>query len=281
LVGARRAILALGILFSSCGSPALAQNSEDVLPRFRHADNELAADLQAVTGDIILLTDSDFAPWSFTAADNAPIGISVDLARAACGAAKMACTIKAMPFQDLQAALARKEGDAIISGLRPRESLLAHMRFTRPYFLSLGRFAVRQGTSLPSSDARALAGKRIGHVKNSAHGVFLERHYAKSQLQSYDTQDAGLESLRTGALDLFFGDAVALSFWLAGSKSRACCQSMGKAFVDRDSFSRELVFMTRPDREDLRDVFDAALDDLEAKGETAKIFSAYLPGLVW
>lgn len=262
-------------------APVLAQNAASSFPRFRFKDQEAARPFTPEAGALVLLTDRDFAPWSFVDDKGVTQGISVDLAMAACGAAKLACTVQPLPFADLQPALARGAGDAIVSGFRLDEGMLRDFRFTRPYYLSLGRFVARSGASLASNDARALTGKRLGFVKNSAHEMFLRRYYGKSQLMAYDTLDAGLEALRTGALDAVFGDSISIAYWLAGANSRKCCQALGKSFVDRGTFSRELVYLTRPGRENLRDIFDAALDELEDKGETARIFTAYLPGPVW
>jgi polar amino acid transport system substrate-binding protein len=260
---------------------ALAQDSPASFPRFRFKDQDAAKPLAPEIGNLVLLTDRDFAPWSFVDEKGTAQGISVDLAVAACGAAKLACTVQPVDFEELEPALSRGTGDAIISGMRLDEAMLRDYRFTKPYYLSLGRFVARAGASLSSNDARALTGKRLGFAGNSVHELFLRRYYEKSQLQPHDTLDAALEALRTGALDAVFGDSVAISYWLAGTNSRKCCQVLGKSFVDRDSFSRELVYVTRPGRENLRDIFDAALDELEDKGETARIFTSYLPGPVW
>lgn len=278
--GVKRAAPSL-LLVAALAMPAWAQDVAPTFPRFRYKDTEAAHPLTPESQKLVLLTDKDFAPWSFVDEKGTPQGIAVDLAVSACAAAKLECTVLPLAFTDLRSTLAGGGGDAIISGLRLEEGMLSDYRFTRPYYLSLGRFVARAGASLSSNDARALTGKRVGFVKNSAHGVFLARHYAKSQLQPFDSLDQALEALRTGALDAVFGDSISVAFWLSGSNSRKCCQILGKSFVDRETFSRELVYLTKPGRENLRDILDAALDELEDKGETARIFTTYLPGPVW
>jgi polar amino acid transport system substrate-binding protein len=228
-----------------------------------------------------LLTDKDFAPWSFVDESGALRGVSVELAFAACAAAKLSCTAKPVAFADLQSALKSGEGDAIISGLRLTDALHDDFRFTKPYFLSMARFVARAGASLASNDARALTAKRLGFAANSAHEVFLKRYYSASQLQPFASLDAALEALRTGALDAVFGDSISIAYWLSGTNSRKCCQTLGQSFIDRETFSRELVYLTPLGQENLRDILDAALDELEEKGETARIFTSYLPGPIW
>jgi polar amino acid transport system substrate-binding protein len=250
-------------------------------PQFRQSDPDQAQPPDMSNRAVTLLTDQDFAPWSFVGSDGRMQGVSVDLAFKACADLGLVCGLKALPFESLRAALAKGEGDVIISGLRAETSLLDESLPTRPYFLSLGRFVTRQGTSLPSSDPRALEGKRVGYVRNSTHGVFLQKHFARATLTAYDRLASVQEALRTGAIDAGFGDATALAFWLSGSSARNCCQALGKAFVDRDSFSRGLFFSVRKDAGDLRDGFDAALDGLEERGETARVFTSYLPMALW
>jgi polar amino acid transport system substrate-binding protein len=274
------AIIAMSAL-SGTSSAALAEGPEPEFPLFRQLDRDPTAGPLELGRSVTLLTDQDFAPWSFVDADGALRGVSIDLARQACAELGLSCAFKSMPFGALRKALADGGGDAIVSGLKADEQFLDTATLTRPYFLALGRFMTRQGTSLPSSDTRALAGKRIGFVRNSAHGAFLQKHYAKSELGAYDTLASAQEALRTGAVDAIFGDALAMAYWQAGTDARKCCQPLGKAFIDRDTFSRGLFFSVRADQQDLRDAFDQALDVLEERGDTARIFTAYLPGPVW
>jgi polar amino acid transport system substrate-binding protein len=259
----------------------MAQDAGTSFPRFRFKDQEAQKVLVPESRTLRLLADKDFAPWSFVDESGTPRGVSVELALAACAAAKLKCMAKPVAFADLQPALKRGEGDAIISGVRLTDALHGEFRFTKPYFISAARFVARAGASLASNDARALTAKRLGFAANTAHEVFLKRYYAASQLQPFDTLDGALEALRTGALDAVFGDSISIAYWLSGTNSRKCCQTLGKSFIDRETFSRELVYLTPAGQENLRDIFDAALDELEEKGETARIFTSYLPGPVW
>jgi polar amino acid transport system substrate-binding protein len=260
---------------------AHAEGPAPEFPRFRQLDRDPTAGPLELGRAVTLLTDQDFAPWSFTDAEGVLKGVSIDLARQACAELGLNCIFKSVPFGSLRKTLADGGGDAIVSGLKADEQFLDTATLTRPYFLALGRFMARQGTSLPSNDTRALAGKRIGFVRNSAHGAFLQKHYAKSELSAYDTLASSQEALRTGAVDAIFGDALAMAYWQAGTDARKCCQPLGKAFIDRDTFSRGLFFSVRNDQPDLREAFDQALDVLEERGDTARIFTAYLPGPVW
>lgn len=273
--------IALIVLVVNLPVDALAQQEQSYFPRFRHIDPAESIATVRPTEILTLLTDEDFAPWSFKGSDGTLKGVSIDLATAACADAEVQCQIKALPHQEVLARFKAGEGDMIISGLRMTDAIAKDAALTRPYFVSLGRFVTRLGSPLPGADVRSLAGKRLGYVKGSAHGAFLEKYYSRASLTAYDNAAALHEALRTGLVDAIFGDSLGLSYWVGGSLSRACCAPLGKAFVDRETFSRNLGFLARRDSKNLRDLFDASLDQLEQQGVTAKIFNAYLPGPIW
>jgi len=264
------------------GDPAAAQDAAvPGLPLFRHIDGVAKLPTGMVQRNIRLLTDRDFPPFSYETPEGKTAGVSVDLALAACTELKANCVVIARPFNQLVPALINNEGDIIVSGLRIDEKILEKATMTRPYFWSLGRFAVRVGSQLRGSDIRSLAGKRIGFVANSSHGAWLEKYYSRSTLTPFPSEAEMYDALRTGALDVLFGDGLRLVYWLAGSSSRGCCKPLDGAFVDRQFFSRNLSFLTRRDDQETVRAFDYALDRLQEKGTSTAIFSRYLPTGLW
>jgi polar amino acid transport system substrate-binding protein len=265
------------------GFGVLGARSEPTVnfPGFRHVDTTTLANSALPTIPVKLLADEDFAPWSFKGADGKLTGISVELALAACAEAALNCTVEAKPFEALLPALRKGEAQLIISGLRPDAQLLQEFVITRPYFRSLARFVVREGSPLSTPDVRTLAGKRLGVVKNSSHHRFLETYYGRSALTPFATALEMQDALRTGQIDVAFGDAVAMSFWLAGSDARRCCAYLGKAFLHRETFSRSLVFVGGKNQNAIVQAFDVSLDQLESQAATAEIFARYLPSSIW
>jgi polar amino acid transport system substrate-binding protein len=261
--------------------PAISQNgAAPGFPLFRHIDS-VAKSHAFAQRNIRLLTDRDFPPFSYETPEGKTAGVSVDLALAACAELKATCTVVAKPFSQLLPALLNNEGDVIVSGLRIDATVLKKTAMTRPYFWSLGRFAVRVGSQLRGSDIRSLAGRRIGYVANSSHGAWLEKYYSRSALTAFPSEAEMNEALRTGAIDVSFGDGLRLIYWLAGSASRACCKPLDGAFVDRQFFSNNLSFLTRREDAETVKAFDYALDRLQDKKTSAEIFARYLPSGLW
>lgn len=250
-------------------------------PSFRHVDPTTLGNTAAVSGQVSVLADDDFAPWSFKAADGTLQGISIELVTAACKEAGLDCSIASKPFSELVPALRKGEVQLLVSGLRPDAALLNEFRVSKPYFRSLGRFVVREGSSLATPDIRSLAGKRLGFVSNTSHARFVETYYSRSALTPFATALEMQDALRTGQIDVAFGDAMQWAFWLNGTDARSCCAFLGKAFIHRDTFSRSLVFVGTKDKGNIIDALDAALDQLDSKAVTAGIFSRYLPSSIW
>ncbi len=269
-------------LFMIVPGLALAEDATaPTLPLFRHIDGLAKPPNALAPRKIRLLTDADFPPFSFETPEGKAAGVSIDLALSACAELKVDCVIIPKPFDQLLPALLNNEGDVIASGLKINEAVLKKTAMTRPYFWSLGRFAVRLGSQLRNTDIRSLASKRIGFVAGTSHAAWLKKYYSRSVLTTFPGEPEMYEALRTGALDAIFGDDLRLIYWLAGNSSRNCCKTLDGAYVDRQFFSRNLAFLARREDQDIVHAFDYALDRLQDKGTSSEIFSRYLPNGLW
>ena len=242
-------------------------------PRFRHVDKAALQNPAKLPATLTLLVDEDFAPFSFKSADGKLAGVSVQLALDACAELKLQCQMQAMPYANLLGALQAKQGDIIIGG--PQASVGAAA--TRPYFYSYSQFFVRNGSNFSGVDVKSLAGRRLGFVKDTGQDAFLKKNYDRSTLVPFTGEEAMFEALRTGGLDLAFVDSLHGAFWLKSQSSRSCCAPFGGAFADKATITHGLVMLTRADETTLREALDNALDRLQEKGLSAKVFATYLP----
>jgi polar amino acid transport system substrate-binding protein len=265
-------LVVLGIV-----SESVAASNSGGNVQFRHVDIGAVAPQETIKNPIKLLTDVDFAPFSFENPDKTVSGLAVDLAVAACAELKLTCQVIAKPFAELLPALKNHEGDAIITGIRLSSDILKIASATRPYYFSSARFITRTGMTFTQPDARALAGRRIGYVKGTSHAAFLGKYYERSALTPFNDESALLESLRTATIDAAFTDSLHASFWLKGTNAQKCCINLGESFIDRETFSRSMSLVISNDQPNLREAFDYALDRLQEKSTTAKIFQRYIP----
>jgi polar amino acid transport system substrate-binding protein len=272
-------------LFSGLAAQSTIVAAEDTeaqydVPEFRTVQDAPPPSLPQ-GADVKLVTDADFAPYSFLSSAGAPAGLSVELAITACEAAGLRCTVEAHPFGEIMDILARGGADAAITGPRLDETTLGSALMTRPYFRIMGRFVARADSDLAASDPAALAGRRIAVVRETVHASWLKAYYRRSRIIEVETPAAAGAAVRAGDADVSFGDNLQAIFWTAGEASAACCRLLGGAFSDFDYFSRNLAFLIRRDRPELRAAFDYGLDMAQKNGMTARIIRTYLPLSPW
>ena len=254
-------------------------NASDVLqfPRFRHVDRLAGAPQAKVPQHLVLLADEDFAPFSFRTAGGGQAGVSVQMALDACAELQLQCQVKLLPYMELRQALVAKQGDVIIGGPQLDPASAGDFSATRPYYFSFSQFVLRNGTSLPGVEPKALAGRRVGFVDGTGQAQFLKGQFDRSNLVPFSSEEAMFEALRTGGLDLAFADSLRAAFWLKGAASRNCCVPFGAGFIGRSSFTHGMVMLTRSADEALRDALDYALDRIQEKGLSSRAFATYLP----
>jgi polar amino acid transport system substrate-binding protein len=249
-------------------------------PLFRSVEDSARPDIPENL-PVKLIADADFAPYSFVSGAGSPAGLSVELAIAACERARLSCTVEARPFGDILGALERGEADVAVTGPRLDPATLEAAQMTRPYFRIMARFATGANSTLASSDPEALSGSHIGVVKDTVHARWLEAYYGGSRIKPYDSlADAG-EALKAGEVDAIFGDNLQLIYWVSGEAAAQCCKLLGGAYSDFDYFSRNLAFLVRPGRQELRTAFDYGLDQAQSSGATARIIRTYVPLALW
>lgn len=258
-----------------------AEERTFAVPNFRHVDPTAPApDLRQIKA-IRFLTDDDFPPFSYAGSGGELAGFNIDLVQAMCTELRLECQFVPTPWEELIPALGRGDGDAILAGIRISEETLEVLDFSRPYYRSLARFAVRAGTALTDADLRSLAGKRVGVMAGTAHEAFLKTYFGRSNIRPFTDATAAREALRTGRIDALFDDAARQMFWLAGRDSRDCCEFAAGAFLDVGYFSRPMAIAVKRGDDRLREVLDHGLDRLQTSGAFANAFRRYFPMSPW
>src|SRR5262245_52496308 len=88
------------------------------------------------------LTTTDFPPFNYLDRDGRPSGFHIDLVRAICVELGVSdrCEIQAMPWEQLEDALERGRGEAIVAGIAVTAETRAKYAFSRPYLQFPARF---------------------------------------------------------------------------------------------------------------------------------------------
>jgi len=233
-------------------------------------------DLSRITA-IRFLTEIDYPPFDYAGPDGQPAGFNVDLARAICEEIKVNCTIQMRRFDTLLDTLNGNGGDAIIASLAVTPDMRRRVDFSDPYYRTPARFVSRKDVEIDSVKPDALEGRKVAVVAGTAHEAYLRALFTELDLQPYPSAEEARAALRRGEVDLLFGDAISLSFWLNGTDSNGCCVFRGGPFLESRFFGEGVGIAVRRGNELMRQAFNWALFRLWENGKFTDLWLRYFP----
>jgi polar amino acid transport system substrate-binding protein len=233
-------------------------------------------DLSRVTL-IRFLTEIDYPPFNYAAADGSPAGFNVDLARMICEELKIACTVQMRRFDTLLSALDENRGDAVMASVAATPETRKRVDFSDSYFRTPARFVGRRDFPIDDVRPERLEGKEVAVVAGTAHEAFLKKVFTDVSLRPYATSALAREALRRGEVSLLFDDGISLAFWLNGSESQNCCVFRGGPFTESRYFGDGIGIAVKKGNDALRQGFNWALFRLWEKGRFSDLWLRYFP----
>jgi polar amino acid transport system substrate-binding protein len=172
-------------------------------------------------------------------------------------------------WSNLVPSLERGDFDLIVNGLEDTQTLRGRILLSRPYFQFAEQLVVRRGSTLRTLDA--LRGHRVGTLASSlAHQIL--RGKPGIEIVLYGGQEEPYRDLQ-----LHRTDAVLLDSVIA---ARYGLTKPDLELADADVARGTYVIGMRKGDDDLQAAVDAALSDMEAKGDLQRIFARWhLPQL--
>jgi polar amino acid transport system substrate-binding protein len=225
---------------------------------------------------IRFLTETDYPPFNFAAPDGSPQGFNVDLARLICEELKTGCTVQMRRFETLLPALNENRGDAVVASIAPSVETRAKVDFTDPYYRSPARFVARRDSSIEDVIPEKLEGRKVAVVTGTAHEAYLKALFPK-RLRTYPNSDLARLALRRADVDLLFGDAIALAFWLNGTSSENCCQFRGGPYLDSRYFGEGIGIAVRKGNDSMRLALNWGMFRLWEQGRFTDLWLRYFP----
>jgi polar amino acid transport system substrate-binding protein len=280
------ALLRVGMFAAALLAPlpishALAQQADepDALPSMFDGRERLARpDLSAVVR-VRILTTVDFPPFNFADQTGRLSGFNVDLAREICAELKLEakCQIQALPFEDLEKALEASGGEAVMAGIATTPERRARFLFSRPYIGIPARFARNLKAQIPGETAAALAGRKVGVVKDTAHELMLKAYFPAIQPVPFGNDWELTEGLKKGEVDAVFADGLRLPFWISSEASDKCCALFDGPYLSEKFLGEGLSVMVRKTDPVLVSAFDQALAALSRSGRLQDLYLRYFP----
>jgi polar amino acid transport system substrate-binding protein len=226
---------------------------------------------------IRFLTEVDYPPFNYAGQDGNPQGFNIDLARLLCEELKLPCTIQMRRFETLIPALNANQGDAAIASIAATPDLRAKVDFTDSYYRTPARFVAKRDSPIQDPLPERLEGKKVAVVAGTAHEAYLKALFTEVEVRPYPNADASRAALRRGEVDLLFGDAISLAFWLNGTDSENCCAFRGGPFTDNRYFGEGIGIAVRKGNEVIRLALNWALFRVWEQGRFTDLWLRYFP----
>jgi len=233
-------------------------------------------DLSRITV-IRFLTETDYPPFNFAGPDGNPQGFNVDLARMICEELKVGCTVQMRRFETLLASLNENRGDAVIASLAATADARARVDFSDPYYRTPARFVARRDSAIDDPLPEKLEGRKVAVVAGTAHEAYLKALFTEVEVRPYQNADVARLALRRGDVDLLFGDAISLAFWLNGTDSENCCEFRGGPYLDSRYFGEGIGIAVRKGNDAMRQVLNYALFRVWEQGRFTDLWLRYFP----
>lgn len=258
---------------------ALAQEPKPkpIVPDNWHGDSlRPKPDMKGVE-KIRFITDSDYPPFHYYDEVGALTGFNVDLAQAICEVLEVECQIDATNWNDLIPTLERGEADAAIASIRITPEALEAADFTSRYYATPARFAAREESDIKDIRPETVEDLKVGVAKGTGHEAFLKQFFPDAAIATFDTSEDAQKALKDGAIDLVFGDGVALTFWLNGVTSESCCEFRGGPYLDSTFFGEGVGIAVKKGNRKLVEVLNYGLEQVHASGRFEELFLRYFP----
>lgn len=274
-----RLLTALIVMTSLYNGQAISQESQSLQPQFSTSQTRLdPGDLTGITR-LLFLTTTDFPPFNYINDQGELSGYNIDLVRALCFELKLQniCQIEALPWNELQSALNKGEGDALIGGLIPSIENRELYSFSQPYLRLPARFialkSVNPNIALTKNDLQ----KPVGTLLNSKHAQIFRAYFPNLDMKGFDDRSSMMKALEANEISAIFDDALSLSFLLENNDNHACCHFIGEPYYPPQLTANQLSIAVHQNNKRLTRAFNYALSELERKGTINEIYLRHFP----
>ncbi len=256
-----------------------AQTASPTIPNYWDSNIRLTRPDNLKLTRLRFLTTTDFPPFNFIDRNKRLSGLHVDIARHICSQLDILrlCQIQALPWDELDAAVEKREGDAVIAGLEKTAETEKRYDFSHAFLQIPARFTALQSANLHEPMSRALFQKKTGLVKNSSHARYFKAVFSNRKYVEFDTIEQARKALKDKTISTIFSDAVSQSFWLASTGADNCCRFAGGPYLSREYFGNGLTIAVAKGNPELVEAINFALMRINSNGTFRELYLRYFP----
>jgi arginine/ornithine transport system substrate-binding protein len=216
-----------------------------------------------------------YPPFSYMTPDGELAGFDIDIAMALCEQMGVECVLVAQDWDGIIPALMARKYDAIIASMSITEERKKKVAFSNKYYNTPAKFVRKKGSDIEISE-EGLKGKTVGVQRATTHDSFVSDNFGDAvEIKRYGTQDEAYLDMASGRLDLLLADSVAMKDGFLDTEQGADFEFVGPGYTDVKWFGPGAAVALRKKDEDLRELFNKAIDDIRANGKYKEIQEKY------
>jgi arginine/ornithine transport system substrate-binding protein len=216
-----------------------------------------------------------YPPFSEVTPDGKLIGFDIDIANALCEEMNVECELVTQDWDGIIQQLNNRKYDAIIASMSITEERKAKVDFTKKYYNTPAKF-VRKKDSGIEITKESLEGKIVGVQRATIHDNFVTDVYGDAvEVKRYGSQDEAYLDMVAGRVDLLLADSVAMQGGFLDTEEGKDYEFVGPDFSDPKYFGEGAGIALRKGSDDLREMFNQAIDAIRANGTYKAIQDKY------
>jgi lysine-arginine-ornithine-binding protein len=219
-------------------------------------------------------TEGAYPPFNSIDPSGELVGFDIDIAKALCGAADLECEFVVQDWDGIIPGLIAKKYDAIVASMSITDKRREVVDFTDKYYNTPAKFIAAKGADFDISP-EGLAGKAVGVQRATIHEDFLRGEFPEVDVRAYATQDEANADLVSGRLDLVMADSVALLEGFLNTEEGQDFEFVGPDYSDPKYHGEGAGIAIRKGEDDLRALFNEAIDQIRADGTYQAINEKY------
>ena len=216
-----------------------------------------------------------YPPFSWTEESGKLVGFDIDIAEALCKEMKVECTLVAQDWDGIIPALLAKKYDAIVASMSITPERQQKVDFTNKYYNTPAKFVRKKGSGIEIT-AESMKGKIVGVQRATTHDSFITAEFGDTvEIKRYGTQDEAYLDMTAGRIDLLLADSMAMNDGFLQTDAGKDYEFVGPDFTDPKYFGEGAGIAIRKGEDELREMFNAAIDAIRANGVYKQINDKY------
>ncbi|WP_375739761.1 ABC transporter substrate-binding protein [Pseudomonas boanensis] len=220
--------------------------------------------------------EAAYPPFAYKTPDGKITGFDYDIGNALCAEMKVECKWVEQEFDGLIPALKVRKFDAVLSSLSITEERLKSVDFTKKYYHTPARLAMKEG-SVISDPLVDLKGKKVGVQRASIYDRYATDVFAPAGVEvvRYSSQNEIFLDLAAGRLDATLADVVNIDDGFLKTDAGKGFALVGPAFNEKKYFGEGAGIAVRKGDKALADKISAAIAAIRANGKYKEVQDKY------